>query len=92
MVSCIDVMGRLVIVHNYIFYMYSMIILYIHVCINMHVVEHCCLCAVVQEACVVGLESALTPGDELITAYRCHGYTYTRGVPVKEIIAELAGI
>lgn len=44
-----------------------------------------------QEACVVGLESALTPGDELITAYRCHGYTYTRGVPVKEIIAELAG-
>ena len=37
------------------------------------------------------MESALTPGDELITAYRCHGYTHTRGVSVKEIMAELAG-
>jgi pyruvate dehydrogenase E1 component alpha subunit len=44
-----------------------------------------------QEASIVGLESALTPGDEIITAYRCHGYTHTRGVSVKEIIAELAG-
>ena len=40
---------------------------------------------------MVGLESGLTPGDDLITAYRCHGYTHTRGVSVKEIIAELAG-
>ena len=40
---------------------------------------------------MVGLESALTPGDDLITAYRCHGYTHTRGMSVKEIIAELAG-
>ena len=39
----------------------------------------------------MGVESALTPGDELITAYRCHGFTHTRGVPVKEIMAELAG-
>ena len=37
------------------------------------------------------MESSLTPGDELITAYRCHGWTYTRGISVKEIMAELAG-
>jgi len=29
--------------------------------------------------------------DHVITAYRAHGYTYTRGVPVKEIMAELTG-
>ena len=39
----------------------------------------------------MGLESALIPGDELITAYRCHGYTHARGVSIKEIMAELAG-
>ena len=37
------------------------------------------------------MESSLAPGDELITAYRCHGWTYTRGISVKEIMAELAG-
>ena len=45
----------------------------------------------VQEACAVGMEAALEPGDEVITAYRCHGWTYTRGVEVKHILAELAG-
>ena len=45
----------------------------------------------VQEACVAGMEAALEPGDEVITAYRCHGWTYTRGVEVKHILAELAG-
>ncbi|XP_067342978.1 pyruvate dehydrogenase E1 subunit alpha 1b isoform X2 [Channa argus] len=44
-----------------------------------------------QEACAVGIEAALNPTDHLITAYRAHGYTYTRGVPVKEILAELTG-
>lgn len=44
-----------------------------------------------QEACVVGMESVLTPGDDLITAYRCHGWTHTRGVPIRDIMAELAG-
>ncbi|XP_041440636.1 pyruvate dehydrogenase E1 component subunit alpha, somatic form, mitochondrial-like [Xenopus laevis] len=42
-----------------------------------------------QEACCVGLESGINPTDHLITAYRAHGYTYTRGVSVKEILAEL---
>ncbi|KAI5092046.1 pyruvate dehydrogenase E1 alpha 1, partial [Silurus meridionalis] len=44
-----------------------------------------------QEACAVGIEAAITLDDHLITAYRAHGYTYTRGVPVKEILAELTG-
>jgi len=44
-----------------------------------------------QEACCVGIEAALTPKDSVITAYRAHGWTYTRGVPVSAIIAELCG-
>lgn len=44
-----------------------------------------------QEACAAGIEAAINPTDHLITAYRAHGYTYTRGIPVKEILAELTG-
>lgn len=44
-----------------------------------------------QEACAVGIEGGITPEDHLITAYRAHGYTLTRGVSVKEILAELTG-
>ncbi|CAF92612.1 unnamed protein product, partial [Tetraodon nigroviridis] len=44
-----------------------------------------------QEACAAGIEAAITPSDHLITAYRAHGYTFTRGVSVKEILAELTG-
>uniref|UniRef100_A0A8D0AW12 Pyruvate dehydrogenase E1 subunit alpha 1b n=1 Tax=Sander lucioperca TaxID=283035 RepID=A0A8D0AW12_SANLU len=44
-----------------------------------------------QEACAVGIEAAINPSDHLITAYRAHGYTYTRGIAVKEILAELTG-
>uniref|UniRef100_A0A3Q2ZYK8 Pyruvate dehydrogenase E1 subunit alpha 1b n=1 Tax=Kryptolebias marmoratus TaxID=37003 RepID=A0A3Q2ZYK8_KRYMA len=44
-----------------------------------------------QEACAAGIEAAITPSDHLITAYRAHGYTYTRGVSVKQILAELTG-
>ncbi|XP_061876730.1 pyruvate dehydrogenase E1 subunit alpha 1b isoform X1 [Entelurus aequoreus] len=44
-----------------------------------------------QEACAVGIEAAINPTDHLITAYRAHGYTYTRGVSVKEILTELTG-
>ncbi|CAH8666192.1 unnamed protein product [Schistosoma haematobium] len=44
-----------------------------------------------QEAVAVGIEAALQPGDTIITAYRCHGFTMTRGVPVHNIVAELAG-
>ena len=44
-----------------------------------------------QEACAVGMEAAVTKDDPVITAYRCHGWTHTRGVPVKNILAELTG-
>ncbi|XP_074007815.1 pyruvate dehydrogenase E1 component subunit alpha, somatic form, mitochondrial isoform X6 [Numenius arquata] len=44
-----------------------------------------------QEACCVGLEAAINPTDHVITAYRAHGFTYARGVPVREILAELTG-
>ncbi|KAM7181742.1 pyruvate dehydrogenase E1 component subunit alpha, somatic form, mitochondrial isoform 1-T1 [Macrochelys suwanniensis] len=44
-----------------------------------------------QEACCVGLEAAIKPTDHLITAYRVHGYAYTRGTSVREILAELTG-
>lgn len=44
-----------------------------------------------QEACAVGIEGAINLTDHLITAYRAHGYTYTRGGTVKEIMAELTG-
>uniref|UniRef100_A0A8C4ZVU0 Pyruvate dehydrogenase E1 subunit alpha 1b n=1 Tax=Gadus morhua TaxID=8049 RepID=A0A8C4ZVU0_GADMO len=44
-----------------------------------------------QEACAMGIEAAINPTDHVITAYRAHGYTYTRGVPVKQILAELTG-
>ncbi|KAA8580512.1 hypothetical protein FQN60_013470 [Etheostoma spectabile] len=42
-------------------------------------------------SCAVGIEAAINPSDHLITAYRAHGYTYTRGIAVKEILAELTG-
>ncbi|XP_061121192.1 pyruvate dehydrogenase E1 subunit alpha 1b isoform X2 [Syngnathus typhle] len=44
-----------------------------------------------QEACAAGVEAAINPSDHVITAYRAHGYTYTRGVSVKEILCELTG-
>lgn len=44
-----------------------------------------------QEAVAVGIEHAITPDDQLITAYRCHGFAYMRGGTIKSIIAELLG-
>ena len=44
-----------------------------------------------QEAICVGTEAALTKEDSIITAYRCHGFVYTRGEPVRTILAELMG-
>ncbi|XP_033487914.2 pyruvate dehydrogenase E1 component subunit alpha, somatic form, mitochondrial-like [Epinephelus lanceolatus] len=44
-----------------------------------------------QEACAVGIEAAINLTDHLITAYRSHGFTYTRGGSLKKILAELAG-
>lgn len=43
------------------------------------------------EACPVGIEAGINRTDHLITAYRAHGYTLTRGGTVREIMAELTG-
>eukprot|EP00745_Piridium_sociabile_P008315 TRINITY_DN155969_c0_g1_i2.p1 TRINITY_DN155969_c0_g1~~TRINITY_DN155969_c0_g1_i2.p1 ORF type:complete len:152 (+),score=39.64 TRINITY_DN155969_c0_g1_i2:17-472(+) len=44
-----------------------------------------------QEACAVGMEAAINKDDSVITAYRAHGWTYTRGVSLLGILAELTG-
>merc|ERR1711970_443844 len=44
-----------------------------------------------QEACAVGMEAALTPEDSVITSYRAHGWTFTRGAKPSAILAELFG-
>lgn len=44
-----------------------------------------------QEAIAVGMEAAITPQDSIITAYRAHGWTYTRGVSALGVLAELTG-
>nr|XP_057943464.1 pyruvate dehydrogenase E1 component subunit alpha, somatic form, mitochondrial-like isoform X2 [Doryrhamphus excisus] len=44
-----------------------------------------------QEACAVGIEAAINSTDRLIAAYRSHGFAFTRGASLREIIAELAG-
>ncbi|CAH3035067.1 unnamed protein product [Pocillopora meandrina] len=44
-----------------------------------------------QEACCIGMDAAMDKNDSLITAYRCHGWTYLKGISVKEILCELAG-
>ncbi|KAG0347910.1 alpha subunit of pyruvate dehydrogenase [Podila humilis] len=44
-----------------------------------------------QEAVAVGMETALTAEDNIITAYRCHGFTYMRGGSITSILAELLG-
>ena len=44
-----------------------------------------------QEAIAAGMESALKPGDKIVTAYRQHGTAIARGVTTKEAMAELYG-
>ncbi|KAI8812087.1 dehydrogenase E1 component-domain-containing protein [Cladochytrium replicatum] len=44
-----------------------------------------------QEAIAAGMEAAITAEDSIITAYRCHGFTYVRGGSAVSIIAELMG-
>jgi pyruvate dehydrogenase E1 component alpha subunit len=44
-----------------------------------------------QEAIAAGMEAAITKDDSIITAYRCHGFTLTRGQSATSIIAELMG-
>ena len=44
-----------------------------------------------QEAVVVGMQMALEPGDQVITAYRDHGHTLATGMAAKSVMAELTG-
>lgn len=44
-----------------------------------------------QEACAVGMKAAMRADDSVITAYRCHGWTYLMGVPIIGVLAELTG-
>ncbi len=44
-----------------------------------------------QEAVVVGMQSALTPEDTVITAYRDHGHMLACGMDPKGVMAELMG-
>ncbi|CDK29693.1 unnamed protein product [Kuraishia capsulata CBS 1993] len=50
-----------------------------------------CHLSVGQEAIAVGIEYAINKKDSVITSYRCHGFTYMRGSPVKEVLGELMG-
>ncbi|XP_055609767.1 pyruvate dehydrogenase E1 component subunit alpha, mitochondrial-like [Uranotaenia lowii] len=44
-----------------------------------------------QEACAVGMRAAMKPQDNIISAYRVHGWTYLMGVSVKGVLSELTG-
>lgn len=44
-----------------------------------------------QEAVAAGMESALQPGDAIVTAYRQHGTALGRGITPKQAMAELFG-
>jgi pyruvate dehydrogenase E1 component alpha subunit len=44
-----------------------------------------------QEAVVVGMQAALRPGDQVITAYRDHGHMLATGMDPKGVMAELTG-
>jgi pyruvate dehydrogenase E1 component alpha subunit len=44
-----------------------------------------------QEAVVVGMQMALTDGDQVITSYRDHGHMLATGMDPKGVMAELTG-
>jgi pyruvate dehydrogenase E1 component alpha subunit len=44
-----------------------------------------------QEAVVVGMQMALSEGDEVITSYRDHGHMLTTGMNPRGVMAELTG-
>jgi pyruvate dehydrogenase E1 component alpha subunit len=44
-----------------------------------------------QEAVVVGMQMALKPGDQVVTAYRDHGHMLATGMEAKGVMAELTG-
>ncbi|XP_065190161.1 probable pyruvate dehydrogenase E1 component subunit alpha, mitochondrial [Sycon ciliatum] len=58
--------------------------------LNKDIRGFCHLC-LGQEACAVGMEGAITQEDAVITAYRAHGWTYTRGISALGVLAELTG-
>lgn len=38
------------------------------------------------------MEHAIDKDDSVITAYRCHGWTYMRGRSTLQVLAELTGM
>ena len=44
-----------------------------------------------QEAVVVGMQAAIGPGDQVITAYRDHGHMLAAGMDAAGVMAELTG-
>src|SRR3978361_2187586 len=44
-----------------------------------------------QEAVVVGVQMALSDGDEVITSYRDHGHMLATGMEARGVMAELTG-
>ncbi len=44
-----------------------------------------------QEAVVVGMQAAITPGDSVVTSYRDHGHMIACGMDPKGVLAELCG-
>jgi len=50
-----------------------------------------CHLAIGQEAVSVGIESAITPDDRVITSYRCHPFAVLRGGTITGVLGELLG-
>src|SRR5271167_1509531 len=44
-----------------------------------------------QEAVVVGVQMAISEGDQVITSYRDHGHMLATGMDPKGVLAELTG-
>ncbi|XP_062561677.1 pyruvate dehydrogenase E1 component subunit alpha, mitochondrial-like [Armigeres subalbatus] len=44
-----------------------------------------------QEACAVGMKAAMRSQDNIISAYRVHGWTNLMGVSLKGVLSELTG-
>lgn len=50
-----------------------------------------CHLSIGQEAVAVGMEFAMRPDDDVITAYRCHTFAVQRGGSIKGVLSELFG-
>lgn len=44
-----------------------------------------------QEAVAVGMKASMRPQDNIISAYRVHGWTHLMNVPVAGVLCELTG-